>query len=171
MSGGGAGRGGGVQFDPEAIRALAQILRDTDLTEIELVEKDSRIRVARAPAPVTIAAMGAPALPPAAAAPHPPPPASSAAGALAPGAAEEIDPKHPGLVASPMVGVAYLAPEPGSAPFVAVGSTVAQGQTLLLIEAMKTFNQIRSPRAGTVTRILIESGTPVEYGEPLMVVE
>jgi acetyl-CoA carboxylase biotin carboxyl carrier protein len=85
--------------------------------------------------------------------------------------AGEIDPKHPGLIASPMVGVAYLAPEPGAAPFITLGGRVEQGQTLLLIEAMKTFNQIRSPRAGTVTRILVESGTPVEYGEPLVVVE
>ena len=167
-----SGGRGGVQFDPEAIRTLAQILRDTDLTEIELVEKDSRIRVARAQAPVTIAAAGAPASAPplaqagAAAVQPPPVRAAEAAGPL-----DAVDPKHPGLVASPMVGVAYLAPEPGSAPFVAVGSTVAQGQTLLLIEAMKTFNQIRSPRAGTVTRILVESGMPVEYGEPLMVVE
>jgi acetyl-CoA carboxylase biotin carboxyl carrier protein len=86
-------------------------------------------------------------------------------------AADAVDPKHPGLIASPMVGVVYLAPEPGAAPFVTVGSRVAQGQTLLLIEAMKTFNQVRAPRAGTVTRILVEPGTPVEYGEPLMIVE
>ena len=79
--------------------------------------------------------------------------------------------KHPGLVASPMVGVAYLSPEPGQPAFVTLGSRVTQGQTLLLIEAMKTFNQIKAPKAGTVTRILVESGTPVEYGEPLMVVE
>jgi acetyl-CoA carboxylase biotin carboxyl carrier protein len=160
----------GVKFDPAAIRALAEILRDTDLTEIELVEKDSRIRVARTPAPVTVTAGigGVAAAPMAAMA------AAVAAPAAATGAAEPalaLDPKHPGLVTSPMVGVAYLAPEPGAAPFVTVGAKVEQGQTLLLIEAMKTFNQIRSPRAGTVTRILIESGTPVEYGEPLVVVE
>lgn len=154
----------GVRFDPEAIRALAQILRDTDLTEIELVEADSRIRVARIPAPVSLQAAAPVAMPAAA------PLAMPAAVAEAPPAGG-IDPKHPGLVASPMVGVAYLAPEPGAAPFVAVGARVEQGQTLLLIEAMKTFNQIRSPRTGTVTRILVETGTPVEYGEPLMVVE
>jgi acetyl-CoA carboxylase biotin carboxyl carrier protein len=162
----------GVKFDPAAIRALAEILRDTDLTEIELVEKDSRIRVARMPAPVTVTAgIGGVAAAPMAAMAAP---AAVAAPAAATGAAEPalaLDPKHPGLVASPMVGVAYLAPEPGAAPFVTVGAKVEQGQTLLLIEAMKTFNQIRSPRAGTVTRILIESGTPVEYGEPLVVVE
>ncbi|NKC31735.1 acetyl-CoA carboxylase biotin carboxyl carrier protein [Falsiroseomonas selenitidurans] len=150
----------GVMFDPAAIRELARILRETDLTEIELVEKDSRIRVARQ---VTVQAVAhLPAAPAAAAAPA----------VAAPAAAEPVsDAAHPGLVASPMVGVAYLGPEPGAAPFVTPGSRVAQGQTLLLIEAMKTFNQIRAPRAGTVTRILIESGSPVEYGEPLMIIE
>jgi acetyl-CoA carboxylase biotin carboxyl carrier protein len=167
--GAGGGGAGGIQFDPEAIRALAQILRDTDLTEIELVEKDSRIRVARTPPPVTLTTTTA-AMPVAAAAAETAP--APAAGHAPPaGAAGAVDPKHPGLVTSPMVGVAYLAPEPGAAPFVTLGARVEQGQTLLLIEAMKTFNQIRSPRAGTVTRILVESGTPVEYGEPLMVVE
>jgi acetyl-CoA carboxylase biotin carboxyl carrier protein len=91
--------------------------------------------------------------------------------AAAPAAESALDLKHPGLVTSPMVGVAYLAPEPGAAPFVTLGAKVAQGQTLLLIEAMKTFNQIKAPKAGTVTRILIESGMPVEYGEPLLVIE
>ena len=158
----------GIQFDPEAIRALAQILRDTDLTEIELVEKDSRIRVARKPAPV---AAPAPMSWPANAAM----PGAMVQAEVAPAAAPEVvavpDAKHPGLVASPMVGVAYLSSEPGQPPFVTLGAKVAQGQTLLLIEAMKTFNQIKAPRAGTVTRILIEPGTPVEYGEPLMIVE
>ena len=160
----------GIQFDPEAIRALAQILRDTDLTEIELVEKDSRIRVARKPASVAAPApMGWP--------------AGMGQGGMAQGAMVQAevapaavaavvpDAKHPGLVASPMVGVAYLSSEPGQPPFVTLGAKVAQGQTLLLIEAMKTFNQIKAPRAGTVTRILVEPGTPVEYGEPLMIVE
>jgi len=153
----------GIQFDPEAIRALAQILKDTDLTEIELVEKDSRIRVARQmPAPVAAPPNWAP---PVVAAP---PPAIAAAAAPAEAA---LDAKHPGLVTSPMVGVAYLSPEPGQPPFVTPGARVEQGQTLLLIEAMKTFNQIRAPKSGTVLRILIETGTPVEYGEPLLIVE
>ena len=155
----------GIQFDPEAIRALAQILRDTDLTEIELVEKDSRIRVARKPAPMQAMAWQGNGMAAAA------PPAEAVPAALVPAAEALPDAKHPGLVASPMVGVAYLAPEPGQPPFVTLGAKVAQGQTLLLIEAMKTFNQIKAPRAGTVTRILIEPGTPVEYGEPLMIVE
>jgi acetyl-CoA carboxylase biotin carboxyl carrier protein len=162
----------GIQFDPAAIRALAQILKDTDLTEIELVEKDSRIRVARKlPAPVQ---MGWPGPAPAQAAPAvavaAPVVVAQTAAQLA--AEESLDlARHPGLVASPMVGVAYLSPEPGQPAFVTLGAKVAQGQTLLLIEAMKTFNQIKAPKAGTVTRILIEPGTPVEYGEPLMVIE
>ncbi|MBK1661988.1 acetyl-CoA carboxylase biotin carboxyl carrier protein [Paracraurococcus ruber] len=163
----------GIQFDPAAIRALAQILKDTDLTEIELVEKDSRIRVARtlptpaAPAAVQMAWPGGMMAPPAAA-----PVAAAPVPVPATLAEESMDlAKHPGLIASPMVGVAYLSPEPGQPAFVTLGAKVAQGQTLLLIEAMKTFNQIKAPKSGTVTRILIESGTPVEYGEPLMIVE
>ena len=152
----------GITFDPSAIRELAKILRETDLTEIELVEKDSRIRVARVmPAPAAMTYAAAPAAPPMAAPAVAPEPTLSA----------EFDPKHPGAVTSPMVGVAYLSPEPGSPPFVQVGAQVSAGQTLLLIEAMKTFNQIKAPKSGTVTRILIEPGTPVEYGEPLMLIQ
>jgi len=151
----------GVSFDPAAIRELARILRETDLTEIELVEADSRIRVARQISVQAVAQL-APGVAQAAA------PATAPAAMPAPAEAEG---PHPGTVTSPMVGVAYLAPEPGAPPFITVGARVAQGQTLLLIEAMKTFNQIRAPKAGTVTRILVESGSPVEYGEPLLVVE
>jgi len=151
----------GVSFDPAAIRELARILRETDLTEIELVEADSRIRVARQISVQAVAQL-APGVAQAAA------PATAPATMPAPAEAEG---PHPGTVTSPMVGVAYLAPEPGAPPFITVGARVAQGQTLLLIEAMKTFNQIRAPKAGTVTRILVESGSPVEYGEPLLVVE
>lgn len=172
----------GIQFDPEAIRALAQILKDTDLSEIEVVEKDSRIRVARtlpAPAaapypwPAGMMPMAAPGFAFPAGAPGASPGSASAgaAASAASSSAEALDAKHPGLIASPMVGVVYLAPEPGAAPFVTVGSRVAQGQTLLLIEAMKTFNQVRAPRAGVVSRILVEAGMPVEYGEPLIIVE
>ena len=148
-----------IEFDAVAIRELAQILRDTDLTEIELMDGEARLRVVRqavVAAPVaTQVAVAAPA---------------AAAAVVAPVAAM-LDADHPGAVVSPMVGVAYLAPEPGAAQFVTVGAKVTQGQTLLLIEAMKTFNQIKAPRAGTVTRILIESGMPVEYGEPLIIIE
>jgi acetyl-CoA carboxylase biotin carboxyl carrier protein len=156
-----------IKFDPEAIRELAKILRETDLTEIELVEKDSRIRVARVlppPAPVNIAAT-APAAPPPA-----PTPAPAAAAPPSPAPAE-ADARHPGMVPSPMVGVVYLSPEPGAPPYVTPGARVVQGQTLLLIEAMKTFNQIKAPRAGVVTKILVENGAPVEYGEPLLIIE
>ncbi|MDP3416787.1 acetyl-CoA carboxylase biotin carboxyl carrier protein [Falsiroseomonas sp.] len=149
----------GVNFDAAAIRELAKILRETDLTEIELVEKDSRIRVARQITVTQVAHL------PAAGAPM------AAAPVVAAVAEPVSDAAHPGLIASPMVGVAYLSPEPGAAAFVTVGAKVSQGQTLMLIEAMKTFNQIRAPRAGTVTRILVEGGSPVEYGEPLMIIE
>jgi acetyl-CoA carboxylase biotin carboxyl carrier protein len=154
-----------LQFDPATIRELAQILRDSDLTEIELVDNDVRVKLVRqiSVAPMAMP-MAAPIAMPAAGAP--------AAVAAAPVAAAGVDDAdHPGAVTSPMVGVAYLSSEPTAAPFVTVGSKVAQGQTLLLIEAMKTYNQIKAPRAGTVTRILVESGTPVEFGEPLMIVE
>ncbi len=148
--------GGGLPVEEEAIRTLARILTETGLTEIELVDKDTRIRVARTPAPVAPVAAYVP--PPAAA------PAAGAAGA-------EEEALHPGAVTSPMVGIAFLSPEPGAPPFVTLGQVVAAGQTLLLIEAMKTFNQIKAPRAGTVSRILVGSGAPVEYGEALVVIE
>lgn len=154
-----------LQFDPATIRELAQILRESDLTEIELIDNDMRVKLVRQ---VTVAPMAMPVAAHAA-----PAPAVAPAAIAAPPAARtaEIDADHPGAVTSPMVGVAYLSPEPTSAPFVTIGSKVAQGQTLMLIEAMKTYNQIKAPRAGTVTRILVESGMPVEYGEPLMIVE
>lgn len=155
----------GISFDPDAIRALAQILRDTDLSEIELADGESRLRVSRSQpqAPVVhYAAAPAPAAAPAAA------PVATAA---APAGPAEVTASTAGAITSPMVGVAYLAPEPGAAPFITLGAKVAAGQTVLLIEAMKTFNQIKAPKAGTVTRILVESGSPVEYGAPLLVVE
>ncbi len=146
-----------IPIDPDAIRALAAVLTETGLSEIEIAEKDSRIRLVRAS---VIAA--APAL---AAAPAPSPVAAAAqAGAVEAEA-------HPGAVTSPMVGVAYLMPEPGSPPFVTVGQQVTAGQTLLLIEAMKTFNQIKAPKAGTITAVLVQNSAPVEYGEALMILE
>jgi acetyl-CoA carboxylase biotin carboxyl carrier protein len=154
-----------VSFDPAKVRALAEILSDTGLTEIEIETKEGRIRVARTPAPVTQHVSAAPAAMPAAA----PAPVAAPVAAAAPARAD--DAAHPGAVLSPMVGVAYLAPEPGAAPFVAIGQSVAVGQTLLLIEAMKTYNQIRAQKAGTVMRILVEPGQPVEYGQPLLVIE
>jgi acetyl-CoA carboxylase biotin carboxyl carrier protein len=148
-----------LPVDAEAIRVLADILRDTGLTEIEIAEGDTRIRVKRTPAPVQAAVAAAP------------PPAHLAA-AAAPATVEITDyAQHPGAVKSPMVGVAYLSPEPGAPAFVGVGQTVTAGQTLLLIEAMKTFNQIKAPKAGTIGRVLISPGVPVEYGEVLMVID
>ncbi len=146
-----------IKFDPEAIRALATILSDTGLTEIEIVEADSRIRVVRAAAPVMAPVSFAPPAPPAAATPVAAPPLPV--------------PDLAGTVPSPMVGIAYLSAEPGSPPYVTVGQAVAAGQTVMLIEAMKTFNQIKAPRAGTVTRILVSSGEPVEYDQPLLVID
>jgi acetyl-CoA carboxylase biotin carboxyl carrier protein len=156
--------GGGVRFDPEAIRALATILSETGLTEIEIAEKDSRIRVARQPAPVTTFIGTAPAS-------MGPLPAAAAAAAIPGAMLPDEDASHPGAVTSPMVGVVYLAPEPGAPAYITPGQAVSAGQTLLLIEAMKTFNQIKAPKAGTVARILVVSGAPVEYGEVLLVIE
>ena len=152
-----------VPYDADAIRMLAAILTETGLTEIEIAEKDSRIRVARsaAPAATTFVPGGAPGG-------HP---GGQVGGEAAAGMAAADLSAHPGAVASPMVGVAYLAPEPGSPDYVTVGQSVTAGQTLLLIEAMKTFNQIKAPKSGVVTRILVASGAPVEYGEALMIVE
>ena len=147
-----------IPFDPAAVRELANILADTGLTEIEIEGKEGKIRVVRAAAPVI-------------AAPQMTVPVAVAAAAPPPAAVPEEAGRHPGAVLSPMVGVAYLAPEPGAAPFITVGQTVSAGQTLLLIEAMKTFNQIKAPRAGTVTRILVTPGSPVEYDEPLLILE
>ena len=145
-----------LPIDTAEIRALAEILAETGLTEIEVSDGDSRIRVVRAPAMMGAVTVAAPV-------------PAMAAVAAAPPALDPAD--HPGAVTSPMVGVAYLSAEPGMAPFVTPGQAVAIGQTLLLIEAMKTFNQIKAARAGTVTRVLVTSGQPVEYGEALVVVE
>lgn len=146
--------------DKELIRELADLLNETGLTEIEVEHGEMRIRVVRKlqAAPTTVPMAAAPV---AAAAP----PAGGVATAAAAGA------DHPGAVPSPMVGTAYLAPEPGGKPFVDVGDQVREGQTLMIIEAMKTMNQIPAPRSGRITRIMVEDGQPVEYGEPLMIIE
>lgn len=149
-----------IPLDPDAIRALAGILHETGLTEIEIAEKDSRIRVARAAVAAAEAAVPTPRPS------RPPLPAAVPAAPLA-----DAITTHPGVILSPMVGVAYLSPEPGAPAFITLGQAVTAGQTLLLIEAMKTFNQIKAPKAGTVTQILVANGMPVEYGEPLMIVE
>lgn len=148
------------EMDTEFVRKLAEILEENDLGEIELADGDRRIRIARPTVTYAAAAMPAPSASiPLAAAPAV---AAATAGDLA---------KHPGAVKSPMVGTAYLAPEPGKPNFVAVGDKVTAGQTVLIIEAMKTFNPIKAPKAGTVTQILIDNAQPVEFGEALMIVE
>jgi acetyl-CoA carboxylase biotin carboxyl carrier protein len=144
--------------DSALIRELALLLDETSLTEIEIERAGLRLRVARN---VSIAASMPASAQPAASAPAP---------AAAPVAVADVA-KHPGAVPSPMVGTAYLASEPGAKPFIEVGSKVSIGQTLLIIEAMKTMNQIPSTRAGTVTQILVEDGQPVEFGEPLVIIE
>ena len=143
--------------DGALIRELALLLDETSLTEIEIERAGLRIRVARN---ISIAAS----------LPSPPQPAVSVPSVATPIAATDVA-KHPGVVPSPMVGTAYWASEPGAKPFIEVGTRVSVGQTLLIIEAMKTMNQIPSPRAGTVTQILVEDGQPVEFGEPLVIIE
>ncbi len=146
-----------LTVDQDLIRQLAKLLEETGLSEIEIEQDDNRIRVGRGVRSVAAA------IPAAAAAPSAP----SAAAPAAPS-----DPaKHPGAVTSPMVGTAYLAPSPGSRPFVEVGSHVKAGETLLIVEAMKTMNQIPASRSGKVVQILVEDGQPVEFGEALMIIE
>ena len=152
-----------LEPDLELIRELAQILSETGLSEIEIGEGSRRVRVARNLAPVAVAPVQA-------AAPAGLPPAAVAGPTAAP-ASDAVDAGHPGAVTSPMVGAVYVAPEPGAPPFVKVGDTVAAGDTLLIIEAMKTMNPIRAPRAGRITRILVENGAPVEFGEVLLTIE
>ena len=152
--------------DVAFIQALAELLQENDLTELEVMREYGEnnalnVRVSRAKE--VVAQVAAPA--PVAAAPAP-----VAAPAAAPEAAEDPA-SHPGAVPSPMVGTAYLQPEPGAPSFVKVGDTVEEGQTVLIIEAMKTMNQIPAPHAGTVKRILVEDGGPVEFGAPLMIIE
>jgi acetyl-CoA carboxylase biotin carboxyl carrier protein len=142
-------------LEGKLIRDLATILEETGLSEIEIEKAGLRIRVARNIQMVAAA-----------------PVAAAQAATATPAAAKPTDlSSHPGLVASPMVGTAYVAPSPGANPFVKIGDMVTEGQTLLIIEAMKTMNQIPSPRSGRVTQVIISDGQPVEFGEPLMVIE
>lgn len=139
--------------DEALIRSLAELLNDTGLSEIEIEQKGLRVRIARN---LTVAA--------AVAAPHP---MAMPAAALAPVSADN----HPGTLKSPMVGTCYRSPEPGAATFVEVGTAVKAGQTVLIIEAMKTMNHIPAPKAGVVKAVLVENGQPVEFGEPLLIIE
>jgi acetyl-CoA carboxylase biotin carboxyl carrier protein len=156
------GSEGTMRVDTDLVRQLALLLSENDLTEIEVEDGDRRISVKRklaAAAPAPLAYAPGPA--PAAAAPAAPGPAPAAADPAA----------HPGAVPSPMVGTVYLSAEPGAKPFVSVGESVAEGDTLLIIEAMKVMNQIVAPRAGTVRQILVQNAEPVEFGQPLVIIE
>ena len=154
---------GGMRIDADLVRQLAELLNDNDLTEIEVEDEGRRISVKRQ---VTVAAPAMVAAP----APAPAPPAAPAA--AAPAAAEAIAPAaHPGAVKSPMVGTVYLSAEPGSAPFVAPGDKVDAGDTLLIVEAMKVMNPITAPKAGTVRQILVENAQPVEFDQPLAIID
>jgi len=148
-----------IEIDPALIAELTRLLEANNLTEIEVQHGRLRVRVARGVSGGTIMQAPAATLP-----------IRPGAGGAAAKAASELA-GNPGLVASPMVGTAYRAPEPGAKPFVDEGSEVQLGQTLLIVEAMKTMNAIPAPRAGKVTRIIFEDGQPVEYGEPLMIIE
>ncbi|PZN97293.1 MAG: acetyl-CoA carboxylase biotin carboxyl carrier protein [Hyphomicrobiales bacterium] len=146
-------------IDPELVRELAQLLNETDLTEIEVEKGDLRVRVARTITATVQVPSAAPVL--------------AAAPAVAVTAPADGKPAaaHAGTVPSPMVGTAYRRPSPDAKPFVEIGSVVKAGERVLLVEAMKTFNDIVAPRAGTVIAIMVEDGQPVEYGEPLLVIE
>ncbi|MDI3471315.1 MAG: Biotin carboxyl carrier protein of acetyl-CoA carboxylase [Pseudolabrys sp.] len=151
-------RTGASGIDRATILELTKLLDETGLTEIEIEQDGKRIRIARGAlaAPAVIAPVAAAA-------------SVNSAPDITPA---KVDPsKHPGVVTSPMVGTAYIAPEPGARPYVEVGSRVKAGDTLLIVEAMKTMNQIPAPKAGTVTQILFEDGQPVEFGEPLVIIE
>ncbi len=145
-------------IDGDLVRKLSALLDETGLTEIEFTDGERRIRVGKTVQAVAVA----PQVASAAAAGEEASPAGDEPASLA---------DHPGAVTAPMVGTAFIAPEPGADPFVGVGDSVSAGQTLLLIEAMKTFNPVRAPKAGRVAQILISDGTPVEYGEPLIILE
>jgi acetyl-CoA carboxylase biotin carboxyl carrier protein len=156
--------------DQALIEAIAKLLNEQNLAEIEIEREDLRVRVTRSYASSGVQQVMVPAPPP------PPPPtahvATAPAGAAAKAAAPADDlASNPGTLTSPMVGTAYLSPEPGKPAFAAVGSKVSEGQTVLIIEAMKTMNQIPAHRSGTITRILVDDASPVEYGQPLAVIE
>jgi len=146
-----------LDIDEKLLRKLAEILTETGLTEIEYEAGDQRIRVARGAPPAAVH--------------HHAPAAHAVAAVSAPAAAPAKAGDAPGTIKSPMVGTVYIASEPGKPPFVKVGDKVREGQTLLIIEAMKVMNSLPSPRAGTVTAVLVSDGQPVEYGEPLLVIE
>ena len=156
--------------DQSLIEAIAKLLNEQNLAEIEIERDDFRVRVTRSYASSAVQQVMVPAAPaaPAVHAPAPTAPAGAAAKAAAP--ADDLA-SNPGTLTSPMVGTAYLSPEPGKPPFAAVGARVSEGQPVLIIEAMKTMNQIPAHKSGVITRILVDDAAPVEYGQPLAVIE
>ncbi|MGF1549007.1 MAG: acetyl-CoA carboxylase biotin carboxyl carrier protein [Sphingomonadaceae bacterium] len=160
---------GPLEVDTDLVRQLAELLKESDLSEIEVQDGRKRLLVKRKLATLPATAAAAPATP----APQSPPasqlPAETASGPAT--AADAAPEDHPGLVRSPMVGTAYLSGEPGADPYVSVGQKVAAGETLLIVEAMKVMNPIAAPQAGTVKRILVENAQPVEFDQPLMIIE
>jgi acetyl-CoA carboxylase biotin carboxyl carrier protein len=157
------------QVDQDLIRAIAELLNEQNLAEIEIEREDFRVRVTRSVASTVV--HSAPQIQAAPAAPAPTAATSAAAAAASAASAAEDLSSNPGTLTSPMVGTAYSSPEPGAMKFVTVGQKVSEGQTVLIIEAMKTMNQIPAHRSGTVARILFEDAQPIEYGQPLVVIE
>jgi acetyl-CoA carboxylase biotin carboxyl carrier protein len=159
------------EVDQDLIRAIAELLNEQNLAEIEIERDDFRVRVTRSYASQAVQHVAMPAYaPPAAPAPAAPAPTPAAAAVAATSGAEDLA-SNPGTLLSPMVGTAYHSPEPGAKKFIEIGSKVSEGQTVLIVEAMKTMNQIPAHRSGTITRILVEDAQPVEYGQPLVVIE
>ncbi|MCZ4272963.1 acetyl-CoA carboxylase biotin carboxyl carrier protein [Maritalea porphyrae] len=161
----------GSQIDRDLIRTIAELLNEQDLAEVEIEKDDFRVRVTRSYPQEVVHMPAQMGYAPQMAAPAPAQAAAPAAPVAVAAPAPEDLGSHPGTLTSPMVGTAYMAPEPGAADFVQVGAKVTEGQTVLIIEAMKTMNQIPAHKAGTVTRILVEDAQPVEFGEPLVVIE
>jgi acetyl-CoA carboxylase biotin carboxyl carrier protein len=162
--------------DVKFIQALAEVLTNSDLAEVRVKREygaDSTldVRVTRAFAPVAASAAPVAAVAPAAAPVAAAPAATAPAAAAAPAAASDDPASHPGAVTSPMVGTVYMQAEPGTPPFISVGDSVSEGQTILIVEAMKTMNQIPAPKSGKVARILVDDGAPVEFGSPLIIIE
>ena len=153
--------------DQALIRAIAELLNEQNLAEIEIEREDLRVRVTRSYASSGVQQV----MVPAAAAPAPPTPTAAAGSAAAIKATADDLASNPGTLTSPMVGTAYLSPEPGKPAFVSVGSKVSEGQTILIIEAMKTMNQIPAHKSGTISRILVTDAAPIEYGQPLAVID
>ena len=149
---------GAMQVDLKLVRALAELLNETGLSEIEVEDSDRKIKVARHPQAAATVQVAAPA-------------AIAAAPASAPAAPAPMPADHPGAIKSPMVGTAYLSASPEAAAFVSIGASVAEGDTLIIIEAMKVMNPIIAPRAGKVTAILVANGQPIEFDQPLVVIE